>query len=330
MTGTAVRAFDLFCGAGGSSLGAKQAGATLVGGVDMWRVATDAYRLNLPRARTYTADLVKLDPIAVAKEVGPINLLLASPECTNYSIAKGNRPRCERSRELPYQVIQFAEAMKPDWIVVENVIQMRSWERYLDWIERLTQLGYNSIALTLDSADFGVPQTRRRLYVICDRRGIPPTPRQYRKNDATVDKVLKTAPHGRWSFEFTPLQNGRRAPKTIERAVRAFESLGIDQEFLMVYYGSDAAGGYQKLDRPLRTITTLDRFALVRPNCVGHEMRMLQPSELSVAMGFPKTYRFPECAMRRDCIKLIGNAVCPPVMRAIVRALIKPQRVRAI
>ncbi len=54
----------------------------------------------------------------------------------------------------------------------------------------------------------------------------------------------------------------------------------------MVYYGSDGAGGYQRLDRPLRTVTTLDRFAYVRPTKFGHEMRMLQPTELAAAMGF--------------------------------------------
>jgi DNA (cytosine-5)-methyltransferase 1 len=52
---------------------------------------------------------------------------------------------------------------------------------------------------------------------------------------------------------------------------------------------------------------------------------MLQPAELMVAMGFPNKYRFPRSATRRDCIKLIGNAVCPPVMTAIVRALLKHQ-----
>ena len=49
----------------------------------------------------------------------------------------------------------------------------------------------------------------------------------------------------------------------------------------MVYYGTDGAGGYQPLDRPLRTVKTLERFAYVRPTSVGYEMRMLQPTELA-------------------------------------------------
>jgi DNA (cytosine-5)-methyltransferase 1 len=90
-----------------------------------------------------------------------------------------------------------------------------------------------------------------------------------------------------------------------------------------VYYGSDGAGGYQRLDRPLRTITTLDRFALVQPTSNGHEMRMLQPTELAAAMGFPGAHVWPRTT-RRNLIKLIGNAVCPPVMKDIVKTLTAP------
>ena len=85
----------------------------------------------------------------------------------------------------------------------------------------------------------------------------------------------------------------------------------------MVYYGSDHAGGWQSLDAPLRTVTTLDRFALVKPTDSGHVMRMLQPEELKIAMGWPRGFKIKH-GTRRDKIKMIGNAVCPPVMREIV------------
>ena len=112
-----IRTFDLFCGAGGSSLGAQAAGATPLGGVDLWPIATEAFALNLPGTTTYASDLTALNPAKVAKEVGKIDLLLASPECTNHSIAKGNKPRSEESKQLGYQVIRFAAALKPHWIV---------------------------------------------------------------------------------------------------------------------------------------------------------------------------------------------------------------------
>ena len=88
----------------------------------------------------------------------------------------------------------------------------------------------------------------------------------------------------------------------------------------MVYYGTDHAGGWQNIDVPLRTITTVDRFAYVKPTSSGHVMRMLQPEELKQAMGWPKRYKFNH-GSRRDKVKMIGNAVCPPVMKAIVKNL---------
>jgi DNA (cytosine-5)-methyltransferase 1 len=122
------------------------------------------------------------------------------------------------------------------------------------------------------------------------------------------------------SYRRSPLASKRRAKPTLERARRAIHKLGKNKPFLIVYYGSDGAGGWQRLDRPLRTITTRDRFALVVPSDDGHEMRMLQPPELAAATGFPKDYRWPAIT-RREHIKLIGNAVSPPVMKAVVESL---------
>jgi DNA (cytosine-5)-methyltransferase 1 len=87
-----------------------------------------------------------------------------------------------------------------------------------------------------------------------------------------------------------------------------------------VYYGSDKMGGWQPLDRPLRTLTTLDRFGLVTWEGREPMLRMLQVDELRRAMGFPSTHSF-ERGTRRDKIMMIGNGVCPPVMRAVIEDL---------
>ena len=91
----------------------------------------------------------------------------------------------------------------------------------------------------------------------------------------------------------------------------------------MVYYGSDGAGGFQAIDRPLRTVTTLDRFAYVVPKRNGHVMRMLQPTELAAAMGFSVRFKWKKTS-RRNKIKMIGNAVCPQMMRDVVQSLTGP------
>jgi DNA (cytosine-5)-methyltransferase 1 len=213
-------------------------------------------------------------------------------------------------------VIRFAEALNPRWIVIENVINMRRWRRYEELLSKLKGLGYNFKDQILDASDFGVPQSRRRLFILCDRESVPPLVLSRSTNRKTARDIIDwDGPH-----LFSPLYHPRRAPRTIERAERAIKAIGKSMPFLMVYYGTDGSGGWQLLDRPLRTITTLDRFALVRPGNRGLEMRMLQVPELKAAMGMPKIFVAGH-GTRRDQIRAIGNGVCPPVMRAVIRAL---------
>ena len=124
-----LRTLDLFCGGGGSSRGASMAGATPVAALDMWELATATYAMNFPDAVVYRMKAASLSPHRVADEVGDIDLMLASPECTSHSVAKGNKPRCDKSRNTAFEVVRFAEVLRPRWIVVENVMQMQRWRR---------------------------------------------------------------------------------------------------------------------------------------------------------------------------------------------------------
>ncbi|WP_102862701.1 DNA cytosine methyltransferase [Pseudomonas protegens] len=313
-----IRVFDMFCGGGGSSLGARLAGAEVVGGVDMWPVATEAFGLNFPRAKVFTGDLRLIEPADVVKETGPIDLLLSSPECTHHTCARGSKPRSEESKETALQVIRYAKVMKPRWVVLENVTHMKPWERYPELKAELEALGYSLREQILDSAKFGVPQRRKRLFLIADLLTSPPTVVGNGKREITVREILD--PAGTWPMR--PLRREGRAKETLARADRGIAALGEQEAFLLVYYGNDGAGGWQSLDVPLRTITTVDRFALVVPSDNGHMMRMLQPNELRRAMGFPENYIFPSVT-KRNRIRLLGNAVCSPVMAAIVKSLKK-------
>jgi DNA (cytosine-5)-methyltransferase 1 len=315
-----IRTFDLFCGGGGSSCGARMAGATPVGGIDLWQTAINTFELNFPDALTWRRRIEGLSAKRISKAVGRIDLLLASPECTNHSVAKGNAPRCEISRRTAFEVIRFAKSMKPRWVIVENVVSMRRWQSYKEWFARLQGVGYNLVEAVLDSHGFGVSQSRKRLFVIGDREKRPLAPAPHHKSTATARMILSTKGPDGIPWRFSQLDSPTRAKPTLERARRAIEVVGPKKPFLIVYYGSDAAGGWQSIDRPLRTITTLDRFALVQPKGIGHVLRMLQPPELAAAMGFPENYNWPDTT-RRNRIKLIGNAVSPPVVKAIVETL---------
>lgn len=315
-----VRAIDLFCGAGGSSWGARQAGVEILAGFDAWALAGQAYLENFSEARFYESFLEDLDPERIHGELGSIDLLLASPECTNHSPAKGKGPRCEKSKATAFQVIRFARVFQPRWIVVENVTSMRAWTRYAEFVGALRSLGYHVTPQILNAKEFGVPQSRRRLFLMCDRDREPESLRPRAATPIPAHRILEQ--NGR--FVFSPLLCERRAPATIERAERAIAAVG-DQPFLLVYYGSDKAGGWQDLQRPLRTVTTLDRFAYVKCEHGQRMMRMLQVPELKAAMGMPKKFSLGQTT-RRNGIRLLGNAVCPPVMRAVVRHLVQSRQ----
>jgi DNA (cytosine-5)-methyltransferase 1 len=312
-----MRALDIFCGAGGSSAGAREAGFDIAGAVDRWPLATATFAANFRDADVVTDRLEDVHLPTLKKRVGDIDLLLASPECTSHTCAKGSSPRSEESRATALQVPRYAAAFRPRWVVVENVVHMRPWPRYEFLLARLRALGYYVAEQVLEASDHGVPQSRRRLFIVGDRLRPPQlVSRKQPGRKRTARSILD--PAGTWPV--SPLFRPGRAPATLQRAQRGFEALGSATSFLLVYYGSDGAGGWQRLDRPLRTVTTVDRFALID---VGHRepmMRMLQVPELKRAMGFDDSFVLPH-GSRRERIHLLGNGVCPPVMEAVVRAL---------
>ena len=309
----------MFCGAGGSSAGARAAGVEIAAGIDMCATASDTFAANFPDALTITSRLEDVSPGSMKKKTGDIDILLASPECTSHTCAKGGAPRDEASRATAMLVVEYARALRPRWLVLENVIHMRPWSRYGELKRSLRDLGYHLHEHVLDAADFGVPQRRRRLFIVGDRIRQPnPVVRKRPGRRKSAGSVLD--PAGTWKT--SALFDERRAAATLERAERGFQALGKDASFLLVYYGNDGAGGWQPLNRPLRTITTLDRFALIRHDRCEPRMRMLQVPELKRAMGFDEDFKLP-VGTRRDRIRLLGNGVCPPVMTAVVNSLIE-------
>lgn len=313
----APRVLDLFCGGGGSSFGAREAGCEIAGGIDLDAHAISVFRRNFPRAITWNAKIEDVDPYEVARAIGAVDVILASPECTHHSVAKGALPRDEGSKRTALSVLRYVEALEPKWVVIENVIQMRPWAGYSELIAGLRNLGYDISEHVLDSSNFGVPQKRRRLFVVCGRDQAPPAKIAAPKSKPRFARDILDPP-GTWIAG--PLQTQRRAKATLERAERAIASLGERTPFLLVYYGSDGSGGWQSLDAPIRTLTTLDRFGLVEPSDHGYTLRMLQVPELLRAMGFGARYKI-NVGTRRSQIRVLGNGVCPPVMKGIVAAI---------
>lgn len=325
MTLSNPRTIDLFCGPGGSSYGARKAGCQIVAGFDFWPPAVETYRANFPEAQVFDKDIRRLSPEDIKTQIGDIDLILASPECTSHSKAKGAAKRSEESRQSAFQVIRFAQVFQPQWIVLENVVEMQNWDAYPDLLKQLKDMDYDVRPdIILNAKDFGVPQSRERLFILCSRLGMPEGPEP---DETPVEKVSNIISKN--TYDFSPLRKRKRAKATLAKADHAIENLGKKEPFLIVYYGSGkyGSGGWQRVSEPLRTITTLDRFAYVIPYGRGHRMRMLQPEELKLAMGFDDDFTLDavEGITRRDRVKLMGNGVCPPVMTALVERLLEQE-----
>lgn len=178
MTATST---DLFCGAGGSSLGAEWAGVELVMAANHWQTAIDVHQAHFPNAGHDCADISQADP----RRYPRTDILLASPECTNHSQARGVSrkrqdptlwdapdPSAERSRATMWDVVRFAEQLQYTAIVVENVVEATKWVLWHAWWQAMTDLGYQGRVLSHNSMHHRVPQSRDRIYVVWLRPGI--------------------------------------------------------------------------------------------------------------------------------------------------------------
>jgi DNA (cytosine-5)-methyltransferase 1 len=313
-----LKFIDLFCGGGFGARGAVRGGGIPLLAIDAWDLATETYKANFPDATTIQGKIEDIDPDQFKEKFCP-DILLTSPECTAHSIARGSKPGSEKSRETAMGIFPWIKTFMPRWVIVENVNRIKKWDRHEELIVKLEEYGYTISQLLLNAAEFGTPQSRKRLFLVCDRNGTLITRKDllslHNKKPKTARGILDPPGKHKSSLLYKP----ERAKATIERAERAIRKIGAEDPFLIVYYGSDYAGGWQSLDVPLRTVTTLDRFGLVMWEKGDPRLRMLQPPELLRAMG-AGNHKLP-VGSRRDKIKLCGNGVCSPVMEIIFRKI---------
>lgn len=299
----AMRAIDLFAGAGGFSMGAQMAGCDVVWAANHWQAAVDTHAANHPRTAHACQDLQQADWSRVPAH----DILLASPACQGHSRARGKeRPHYDLQRSTAWAVVSAAEFHAPQAFVVENVPEFSKWALYPAWCSAMHALGYALAPMILDAADHGVPQHRRRLFVVGTRSEHPIDLRLQAREHVGSESLIDFRA-GKWA----QIDRPGRSPATLKRIAAGREDHG--ERFLTAYYGNERGG--RSLSRPVGTITTRDRWAIVD----GDRMRMLNVIECRKAMGFPDDYRLPERA--KDAMHMLGNAVCPPVARDVIEAI---------
>ena len=297
-----MRAIDLFAGAGGFSTGARLAGLQVVWAANHWPAAVQTHAANHPDTQHACQDLQQADWTQVPAH----DVLLASPACQGHSPARGKeRPHHDALRSTAWAVVSAAECHRPACVVVENVPAFTGWALYPAWCAAMHALGYALAPHIIDAADHGVPQHRTRLFLVATQSKHPIELRlPKREHRPAADIIDFTA--GRWS----PIERPGRSLRTLRR-IRAGRAAHGDR-FVAPYYGSGSGETGRSLQRPIGTITTRDRWAVID----GDRMRMLAVPEAKAAMGFPADYWLPD--NHKDAMMMIGNAVAPTVAQDVL------------
>lgn len=304
-----MQAIDLFAGFGGFSTGAEMAGVAVVWAGNHWPLAVQYHAVNHPRTSHLCQDLHQ----ARWESVPGHDILLAAPCCQGHSKARGREngnPQHDASRSTAWAVVSAAEFHRPQAAVIENVPEFLEWQLYPAWRAAMNALGYTLATHIIDAADHGVPQHRERLFIVATQSKAPLQLKLERREHVSAASFVDFNA-GRWS----QINKPGRSPATLARIASGRAAHG--HRFLAPYYSSGSGATGRSLHRPVGTITTKSRWAVI-----DHDrMRMLTAQECRAAMGFPSDYQLPP--QQNKAIHLLGNAVCPPVARDVISALIQ-------
>lgn len=282
MKNKTIVAVDLFCGAGGTSSGLMEAADELLLKVNLtainhWAVAIATHSANHTYAQHMCASLDAVGPRQVVPG-GRLHLLVASPECTHHSNARGGKPMKDQSRASAWQVLRWCELLNVENVLLENVREFEKWgplstngrpiksrkgETFQAFIAALRSLGYTVDYRVLNAADYGDATTRERLFILArkGRRGIVwPEPSHSMDTSEGLFGKLKPWRAAReiidWEIPGKSIFS-RKKPlsentmRRIEAGLKKFSGPEIEP-FLIVLRGKNKG---RSVDQPMPTIT---------------------------------------------------------------------------
>ena len=282
-----MKAVDLFCGCGGMSLGFQNAGVEVLAAFDNWEPAINIYKDNFTHS-VIDCDLNDSDAVAKIKAYNP-NIIIGGPPCQDFSIA-GSRNMGERAN-LTIRFAEIVSEVKPTWFVMENVYNIERMPILPKAKCIFKKAGYGLTVRILNASHCGVPQTRRRFFMI----GLL---------DAKDDFL------GR-ALDLALLET----PMTVQDYFRDCVGEPLDTTFYYMHPRSYNRRGVFSVDEPSATIRGVNR-----PIPQGYKkhhgdkadpskggVRELTTKERSYIQTFPIDFRLE--GIKTDVEQAIGNAV---------------------
>ena len=279
-----MRVVDLFCGCGGLSLGFEKAGFDIVAAFDKWDVALNVYNNNF----SHPAKLLDLSNvehcIETIKKISP-DMIIGGPPCQDFSSA-GKRDENNGRGDLTVNYAEIISALKPQIFVMENVDRIVKTDKLAESKRLFKNAGYGLSFRVLDASLCGVPQKRKRFFMI----GV------LGENDGFMD----------YDLDFG-LSN---KPMTVRDYFG--NSLGI--EYYYRHPRSYARRGIFSIDEPSPTVRGVNRPMpdgyLIHDNDpvrTKDGIRPLTTKERSLIQTFPDDFQFE--GNKTDVEQMIGNAV---------------------
>ena len=291
-----MRVVDLFCGCGGLSLGFQNAGFEIVAAFDKWPAALAVYNRNFDHS-AIELDLSNIDESVLAISKYSPSMIIGGPPCQDFSSA-GQRNEDGGRGTLTTNYANIINILKPEWFVMENVDRIVKTQKLVEAREIFKKAGYGLTQHVLDASYCGVPQKRKRFFLIG-------------KLDAYDDFLL-------------PYLNRGLAHRPMTMRDYFGDSLGL--EFYYRHPRSYMRRGIFSIDEPSPTVRGVNR-----PMPDGYQIhsndpvkskegiRPLTTIERSYIQTFPKDFDF--LGTKTDLEQMIGNAVPVKLAQYVASAI---------